>query len=340
MCRLLTPNLTKASAIDEPAAASHSTRQQRGGLSGRERERQGAAASRRVLLRKKLSFSKALKNNSEGSCQEATENAPRTLVPEADSHSSLEHFIPHSTPSSEQLPSVISSPSPSIVAIGLVRQSDLPLSWLDPTSVFSCYGLYIPRETRNTLCRSLSKESESSRLDRCEINAEISANLLTSDNKTPEPPDENSTSPLCMLTSMTSPYYHGLNISPVVHLEKFPFSIPDNSCNRQSASINRRKRTASVPKDILCSLSEDSVADEEDKENRKTGDTKKLTRVKSYQSLPSSPMVLCTKLPLLRCQDNSLSLTVSPKLLKSKIREAQESAGLSTGDVTQEQIVS
>ena len=43
--------------------------------------------------------------------------------------------------------------SPLMMALGLVRQSDLPLSWLDPTSVFSCNGLYVPRETRNTLSR-------------------------------------------------------------------------------------------------------------------------------------------------------------------------------------------
>ena len=312
----------------QTAARQHAT--EKGGQA-RERERQGAAASRRILLRKKLSFSKALKSSSESSS--GREDTPRTQMPEADSHSILENSIFHSTHSNERLPSVVSFPSPSMVAFGLVRQADLPLSWLDPTSVFSCNGLYVPRETRNTLSHSRSKEDESSR-------SQIDPS--TKDNKSLEPLGEISTSeqsPPCILTSVSftphTPTYLSVNISPVVRLNRCLLSIPGNS---QSTSTNRRRRTASVPRDVLCSLSKDSMAGEENKENKMTTDTEKLTKLKSSRSLPASPVVLCTKLPLLRRQDSSkppLSLAVSPKLLQQKVSKAQESASLATGNETQ-----
>ena len=330
MCCLLTPNLTKTSTMCQTADRQHTTERD-GRIRERERERQGAAASRKILLRKKLSFSKALKSGSESSSGQ--EDTPRTQMPEADSHSILEYSILHSTLSNECLPSVVSTPSPSMVAVGLVRQSDLPLSWLDPTSVFSCNGLYVPRETRNTLSHSCSKESES-----CGSRVDPST-------KTPELLGETSTSeqsPPCVLTSAPftprTPTYLGVNISPVVRLDRCLLSIPGSSHGNQSTSTNRRRRTASVPKDILCSLSKDSMAGEENKENQMTTDTEKLTKLKSSRSLPASPVVLCTKLPLLRRQDNSkppLSLAVSPKLLQQKIREAQESATSTTGSETQ-----
>ena len=321
VCRLLTPNLTKVGAVDTASRVARQHTAERDGFSGQGRERQSAAGSRRVLLRKKLSFSKALKNNSPN--LEAVGNPPRMQIPVANSNSSSENSISHSTLSKEPLPSIMNTPSPSMVAIGLVKQSDLPLSWLDPTSVFSCNGLYVPRGTRNTLSQSLLKENERFQLDHGETSTKKSANLSTNDNS-PEPPGENSTPLPCILAS---PYYQSMNISPVVRLDKFSFSSPDSSQNSRSAQTDhRRRRTASVPKDILCSLSND-------KESRKT---MKLSRIKS---VPSSPMVLCTKLPLLRHQDGSkppLSLVVSPKILQCKIRELQESVSLTTGgDVTQ-----
>lgn len=316
MCRLLTPNLS-TTVTCQTAARQHSA--EKGGRV-RERERQSAAASRRILLRKKLSFSKALKNNSESlSAQEGT---PETHTLEADSHSILENSIP--------IPSVVSTPSPSMVAVGLVRQSDLPLSWLDPTAVFSCNGLYVPRETRNTLRRSLSKGSEeSSRANSFNLSSEEDI-----DSKGPDPRGITAASkkslPCAASPSPRTPTYLGINISPVVRLNRCLLLIPGSSHGNQSASANRRRRTSSVPKDVLCSLSKDSVAGEENKENKSTADTERLTRIKSSHSLPSSPVVLCTKLPLLRCHDSSqpapLSLALSPKLVQQKLRDAQESA--------------
>ena len=328
MCRLLTPNLTnKASTLLRQTSA-----RQQSTATERERERQGAAASRRILLRKKLSFSKALKNNSENS-----EDTTRTQMSEVDSNSTCENSVLHSTPSNERLSSV---PYPLMMAIGLVRQSDLPLSWLDPTSVFSCNGLYVPRDTRNTLSRwSLSKERESS----CRVN---SADLLTEINNSPNPPGKTSTSeqsPSCILTSATltprTPTFLSMNLSPVVRLSRCLPSVPGSSHGNQSTSTNRRKRTASVPRDVLCSLSNNSMAGEENKENKTTiTDTEKLAKIKISRSLPSSPVVLCTKLPLLRRQDSanpaSLSLSVSPKLLQEKIIEAQDTASSTTVNET------
>ncbi len=331
MCRLLTPNLTTRTTTmtDQTATRHHST--ERGGRA-REREGQGAATSRRILLRKKLSFSKALKNNSESSSGQED-----TQISEADSHSTFENAILHSTPSTcERIPPVVSSctPSPSMVAVGLLRQSDLPLSWLDPTSVFSCNGLYVPRDTRNSLSHSLSSRGNS--ID-----------------GSPEPSGETSTSkqsPPCPMTSASltsrTPTYLGVNISPVVRLNR---CIPGSSHFNQSMSRNRRKRTSSVPKDVLCSLSkEDSTGREESKENKTITDKEKMIRIKSSRSLPSSPVVLCNKLPLLRGHHSSklphpplsLALPVSPQLLQRKMTEVQRSASSTTENECKNNLVS
>lgn len=330
MCQLLTPNLsskTSTTIMGQIAAARHHSTE--GGGRAREREGQkGVAASRRILLRKKLSFSKALKNDSESFF--AQEDTPETQMSEADFHSSvLENSVLHSTLSNEQIPPVGSSstPSPSMVAIGLVRQADLPLSWLDSTSVFSCNGLYVPRDTRNSLSHFLSSRGNS--ID-----------------KSPESPSGETSaskqSPPCILTSVsftpcTPTYLGGVNISPVVRLNRCPLSVPvpGGSHGNQSMSIDRQKRTNSVPKDILCSLSKEGsmAAGEDNKENKSITDREKMIKIKSSRSLPSSPIVLCTKLPLLKGQHDSkpppplsLSLAVSPQLLQRKMREAQESA--------------
>lgn len=332
MCRLLTPNLSSKTSITmmgQTAAARHHSTEGRG--RAREREGQkGVAASRRILLRKKLSFSKALKNNSESFS--AQEDTPETQMPEADFHSSaLENSVLHSTLSTnERIPPVVSCSAPSslMVAVGLVRQADLPLSWLDPTSVFSCNGLYVPRDTRNSLSHSLSSRGNS--IDK----SPESTSGKTSTSKQ---------SPPCILTSVsftpcTPTYLGGINISPVVCLNRCPLSVPvpGSSHGNQSTSTDRRKRTNSVPKDILCSLSKEGsmAAGEENKENKSTIDREKMIKIKSSCSLPSSPIVLCTKLPLLKGQHGSkppppplsLSLAVSPQLLQRKMREAQESA--------------
>ena len=327
MCHLLTPNLSSkisTTVMGQAAAARHHSTERGGRVREREREGQkGVTASRRILLRKKLSFSKALKNNSENSS--GREDTSGTQTPEADSQSTLENSILHSTlSSSERIPPVVSSstPSPSMMAVGLVRQADLPLSWLDPTSVFSCNGLYIPRDTRNSL------SSRGNSID-----------------KSPEPSSGKTStskqSPPCILTSASfTPYtptcLGGVKLSPVVRLHRCPLSTPDRAHGNQS---DRRKRTNSVPKDVLCSLSKEGsmAAGEENKENKST---EKMIRLKSSRSLPSSPVVLCTKLPLLKGQHDSkhpppplsLSLAISPQLLQRKMREAQESASSTSSE--------
>ena len=224
MCQLLTPNLsskTSTTVMGQAAAARHHSTEMGGRAREREREGQkGVTASRRILLRKKLSFSKALKNNSENSS--GREDTSGTQTSEADSQSTLENSILHSTLStSERIPPVVSSstPSPSMMAVGLVRQADLPLSWLDPASVFYCNGLYVPRDTRNSL------SSRGNSID-----------------KSPEPSSE------------------------------------------------------------------------------------KMKQIKRRWSLPSSPVVLCTKL--------HVPVHVSPQLLQRKMKEAQESASSTCANET------
>ena len=336
MCRLLTLNL------DRICAASHSTV---GSGDNRKCVRERCGSNRQ--LRKKLSFSRALKSNSESACQSAMGNSPKATVTLADSHSPGNYSIPQSN---EQIPST--SPSPSVVvALGLVRQADLPLTWLNPTSVCSCTGLYVPRETRNSHC-SLPRNERYQSLHGDVIQDETTCNSKTSDSpvaitssgtmkvadRTPEPPNvlhhvNTSAIPPCTPPSVSSPYYHGLNISPVVRLDKCPFS-PPNSC--QSVPPNRMRRTASVPSDeVYCSA--DSLVPE-----LVASDAKMLKKMKSSHSLPSSPVVLCTKLPL---QDHSyhsshgmtssstsrqnfaipLPVIISPKLLQLKVSNIQES---------------
>jgi hypothetical protein len=64
-----------------------------------------------------------------------------------------------------------------------------------------------------------------------------------------------------------------------------------------------------------------------------------MVRIKSSRSLPSSPVVLCTKLPLLRGHHSSkpppsLSVAVSPQLLQRKMVEVQRSASSTTENET------
>ncbi len=43
--------------------------------------------------------------------------------------------------------------SPSAVVLGVVKQSDVPLSWLSAARVYSCLGLFVPKKTRSKLVK-------------------------------------------------------------------------------------------------------------------------------------------------------------------------------------------
>ena len=271
-------------------------------------------------------------------------------------------FVPKQVPSS--LVQGAGAPSRLMVAVGLVRQSDLPLAWLDPSSVLSCTGLYVPRKTRNSFkCRSLQKEKEKeskgSRLNSCDVDGEMTP-LLSADNvRSCEPYSKMSTSSLsnpCVPTSvpisprtptsttfsnftLTSPTYRGLNLSPALRLDRFPVST-SGSFHSHSSGSNRAKRTANVPSDKVCSLSCD-VSYGKEEVNETTVVSKKLTKSKSSHSLPSTPVVLSSKLPQLKCDDQSseglpsipspsLSIAPPPNLPQSKCVELQQSARSAT----------
>ena len=359
MCRLLTPNLGlvhKATQSDE--SQSHVT------------ERRGNSGSNR-MLRKKLSFSNVLKCKSGNSSRQDVESSI------SNPHSTIKDSIPHST---ERVPSqtdvqhlgaitshshsTFENPrSPLVIALGLVRQVDLPLTWLDPTSVYSCNGLYIPRETRNSLC--FLSENKSSRLfhgnfaknkatdhlntSNLSSTASSDANQLSSSVmaiKNSETQGENSSRTKPPLTPTSSPF-HRLNLTPTLRLDRYPLSSLNS---RHFTSTNRLRRTKSVPKDIhvACSTSVDLPSGRDEVVRIKSG-AKKLRKIKSSRSLPSSPVVLCSKLPLLKLQDclrcthkggsplstsrqGPLSVLLSPTLLQLKLGQVEEARVAQKGE--------
>ena len=265
----------------------------------------GRGQERRGSLKKKLSFSRALNNYSENTHHSDVGN--RGL----NSQSNSDNLIPHSNTCTPSAPSL----SPSVFALGLVRQTDLPLTWLDQASVYSCNGLYVPRKTRDSL-HSLARR-ERSRLVRDDI--------ITGDDRTKEnfasaslPPShpkgrqlwskmvdgkarrdaagKSFTSVFSTLrtppytpTSFPSPRHHpSLNLTPILRLDR---------CTLTSRN-GRLRRTRSVPREVVCCSSKSRMTEGGERTSEDSG--KLLRRTKSCRSLPSSPVVLCTKLPLLR----------------------------------------
>ena len=45
--------------------------------------------------------------------------------------------------------STVATTVPHAIALGVVKQGEIPLSWLDPTNAYSCVGLYVPRAVRS-----------------------------------------------------------------------------------------------------------------------------------------------------------------------------------------------
>ena len=225
---------------------------------------------------------------------------------------------PNSYSNEPQVP-LVSPTAQSVVALGLVRQNDVPLTWLDPASVYSCSGLYVPRKVRNNLCPLPKKRDTrtcSSRLVHSRIIGDDSnkpSNHLMAVNstatgctetgqfsstmadKTLDVSCENSSStvPPHTPTTLSSLQFLALKKSPVLRLDKCLLS--PNSCLRQSLGTNRRvKRSDSLPKEVTCSTEILSVVEGGSK--TANGNEKNQKKTKSCHSLPSSPVILCNKL--------------------------------------------
>ena len=358
MCRLLTPNLSPVGMVAHITDSRSPATKRRG-------------SSR--MLGKRLSFLRAVKHkpvqhglgnsrlqsqsNDENSSPYSSEGVPsefsqlhvdvqNSRVKIFQSHSICENSIPHSNCSVSSLSSV----SPAMVALGLVRQADLPLTWLDQTAVYSCNGLYVPRETRS----KLHSKTKSSLLNHAGIiedkntdHSSAGCSLGDPSTSTKRYTDEKSMAPHTPLSSS----FHGLNLTPVLRLNRCPLSSLDS---RQSLSSCRLRRSSSVPKEMASSSSGGlSPVGDEVKKN----DTKRFQLIKRSVSLPSSPVVFCSKLPLAKlrnpshCSRNdessspasgrSLSrplppIVLSPKLKLGKVKEFQVTLKKS-GEQVQEQ---
>ena len=103
--------------------------------------------SKRRKIRKKLSFSKAAKMNGglnvgkegEGTGHHQSEGSSSELSNSSANPDDSFHLEEEMSQNCKV---------PHVVALGVVKQSDIHLSWLSATDVYSCAGLYVPREVR------------------------------------------------------------------------------------------------------------------------------------------------------------------------------------------------
>lgn len=247
------------------------------------------------------------------------------------SHSICENSTPHSNSNVPSLSPVF----PSMVALGLVRQANLPLTWLDQTAVYSCNGLYVPRKTRSNLYSKIKSSPlvhTGITKDRTTDHSSVGSSLVDPSTSAKCYTDEKSTSP----HTRPSFSFQSLNLTPVLRLDRYPYS---SLVSRQNLSTCRLRRSNSVPKEIVCSSSGGlSLVRDDVKRNG----AKKLQLIKRSVSLPSSPVVLCSKLPLAKLRNRSHcarydessspvsgqslsrqlpSIVLSPKLKLDKVKE-------------------
>ena len=327
MCRLLTPNLRQVGEVTHITNSRSPVTKRRG-------------SSR--MLSKKLSLSRVVNGksrqlalpeveNSRLQSQSTDENSIpycSEVIPSEHSKLDMQNSrvkISQSNSNSHSntiMPSLFSV-SPSMVALGLVRQADLPLTWLDPTAVYSCNGLYVPRKTRSSL-HSKTKSSPlvhqtagHSSAGNSFMVASASAEHLSS--TTTEKNSETLDGKSMVLHTPASSSFHSLNLTPILRLDRYPLSSLDS---RQNVSSSRLRRSSSVPKELACSFS-DGLLPGGDGELAEIG-AKKMQKIKRSESLPSSPVVLCSKLPLSKlrncsnftCNDESSSPASGQSLLR------------------------
>lgn len=149
----------------------------------------------------------------------------------------------------DKLPLNDVSSVPYMAALGLIKQSDLPLTWLSPATVYSCVGLYVPREFR---CKHLNlRSSNCSTIARapsdggCGVDTSVCMQE-SSNNKGEQPltdyresvltdvcpisPKAVYTLPTDTRNLSTSPSRkQAMHVSPQIHLRRCPVTPPNNS---------------------------------------------------------------------------------------------------------------
>ena len=138
---------------------------------------------------------------------------------------------------------------PYMAALGLIKQSDLPLTWLSSATVYSCVGLYVPREFR---CKHLNlRSSNCTTIARapsdggCGVDASLCMQDSSNDkgkqpltdyresiltDVCPMSPKAVYTLPTDNLSLSTSPSRkQAMHVSPQIHLRRGPVTPPNNS---------------------------------------------------------------------------------------------------------------
>ena len=138
---------------------------------------------------------------------------------------------------------------PYMETLGLIKQSDLPLTWLSSATVYSCVGLYVPRELR---CNHLSLKS-SNRITAargpdggCGVDTSVCMQDSINDkgehplmdyresvltDVCPVTPSKAVyTSPTDNLSLLTSPsHQQAMHVSPQIHLHRCPVTPPNHT---------------------------------------------------------------------------------------------------------------
>ena len=159
---------------------------------------------------------------------------------------------------------------PHTVALGVINQSDLPLTWLHSATVYSCVGLYVPREFRSknldlgssNLTTATPQSEVGSRLDSStgmgkhkpsnklskveesnESPTECTESRLTEENpKTPKVAD---TSSIFNPSHSTSPSQQVMRVSPQIHLCRYPITPPNRNTFKK---MNEKYTLGTSPK--------------------------------------------------------------------------------------------
>ena len=141
------------------------------------------------------------------------------------------------------------SSAPCMAALGLIKQSDLPLTWLSSATVYSCVGLYVPREFR---CKHLNlRSSNCATIARapsdggCGVDTGVCMQDSSNDkgeqpltdyresiltDVCPISPKAVYTLPTDNLSVSTSPsHQQPMHVSPQIHLCRWPVTPPNNS---------------------------------------------------------------------------------------------------------------
>ena len=139
--------------------------------------------------------------------------------------------------------------APYMAALGLIKQSDLPLTWLSSATVYSCVGLYVPREFR---CKHLNlRSSNCTTIARapsdggCGVDTSLCMQDSSNDkgkqpltdyresiltDVCPMSPKAVYTLPTDTLSVSTSPsHQQPMHVSPQIHLRRCPVTPPNNS---------------------------------------------------------------------------------------------------------------